>query len=117
MTSEILAYVLSAIVVFVLGLQGCVYHEVYPGAPPPHAPAHGYRYQHAGDHLVYNAGIGVYTVVGHPDVYFYETHYYRYRAPYWTVSVDLDGPWHRVDYRRVPPGLAKKHHRRHHGHG
>jgi hypothetical protein len=116
MAPNLRTILLSAIALIALGIPGCVYYDVYPD-PPPYAPAHGYRYQYGGHHLVYDSGIGVYTVVGHPHIYYYDTHYYRYREPYWTLSVELDGPWHRVERRRIPPGLTKKHNHRGRGRG
>ena len=46
--------------------------------PPPHAPAHGYRHKHQhGVELVYSSELGVYVVVGFPNHYFSEGHYFR----------------------------------------
>lgn len=88
-------------------LAGCAYYR--PGGPPPHAPAHGYRRRHRGAELVYDSGLGVYLVAGHPGIYFHDGYYYRVLDGAWRLSVDLGGPWRPTDFRRVPPGLRKKH--------
>lgn len=98
----------------VLLLHGCA--EVVPlkskpsdagYGPPPHAPAHGYRYKHQDVELVFDAGLGVYIVVGYPDYYFYDNRYYRYRDGGWAVSLLLEGPWVSITEVDLPPGLQK----------
>lgn len=77
--------------------------------PPPHAPAHGYRYKHPADgvELVFDGPRGVYVVVGLRDHYFQDDHYYRLLDGVWWVSRDLRAGWHPVAERRLPPGLRK----------
>ncbi len=81
-----------------------------PGyGPPPHAPAHGYRHkQRDGVELVYNAGDGVYVVVGFTDYYFWDDYYYRLVDDRWQVSVHVSGPWNAVEATHLPPGLQRK---------
>lgn len=84
--------------------------QVYQPGPPPHAPAHGYRHKHHGGvELVFDAGLGVYVVVGHAGHYHDGDRYYRWKDGGWSVSVRLDGGWSRVAAHDVPPGLRAKH--------
>jgi hypothetical protein len=77
--------------------------------PPPHAPAHGYRHKHAdGVVLVYESGIGVYVVEGYTDIYFYGGNYYRLYKGGCKISDHVNGPWHEVAAKKLPPGLRKK---------
>ena len=81
------------------------YEPDYHG-PPPWAPAHGYRHKHrSGVDLVYDAGLGVYIVVGWPNHYFYDGHFYRHRQGHWEESREFNDHWHRPPSGRVPPGL------------
>ncbi len=110
-----LAAVLAALAITVIGC-GHVYHPkssrhtgVHKMGPPPHAPAHGYRHKHQDNvELVFNAGIGVYVVVGHPDHYHDGKRYYRRARGEWQVSHQLDGVWLSVSFREVPSGLRTK---------
>jgi len=63
--------------------------------PPPHAPAHGYRYKHDGDgvDLVYDSGLRVYVVAHTNNRYFYDGHYYCRRGSRWVAADRLSGPW------------------------
>lgn len=105
-----------------LPLGACIHHhhggpgaEVVVqerGGPPPHAPAHGYRRKHHVQHgsdveLVFDSGLGVYVVVGFPDVYFYANSFFRFGDIGWQISVRPDGGWAVADSGRVPPGLQK----------
>lgn len=78
--------------------------------PPPHAPAHGYRHKHKskGVELVYDSGRGVYVVVGLPDHYYYDGHFFRIRGAQWEISLNTDGGWKPVYEDSIPPGLRKK---------
>jgi hypothetical protein len=100
--------------------SGCVYHQhramAPPGyarghGPPPHAPAHGYRHKHHHDaaDLVFDAGLGVYAVVGRPGYYWYIDHYLRWVSGEWRVSSRIDGVWGVVSSDRVPAKLVAKH--------
>ncbi|MCI0401012.1 MAG: hypothetical protein L0Z68_06890 [Gammaproteobacteria bacterium] len=74
--------------------------------PPPHAPAHGYRYKHQdGVELVFDSGRGVYVAVGIPNCYYFDGRYYRARADQWETSVKIDGPWEVVAEASLPVGL------------
>lgn len=99
-----------------LGPAACIHHGHHGAGPPPHAPAHGYRHHH--DHhgvdLVWDAHLGVYAVVGFPSLYFWDGYYYRYHDGFWQTASRPRGSF--KPYRgHVPPGLAKKHGRKHHG--
>lgn len=95
------------------GAGGCVMvpaHTHDPGyGPPPHAPAHGYRAKYHEHELVFDAGLGVYVVVGLPEVYFLDGVYLRYGDGHWHHSKHADRDWEPHDDRKLPPGLAKKH--------
>lgn len=75
--------------------------------PPPHAPAHGYRYKHHhGAELIYDSGRGVYVVVGLDGHYYFDGRYYRLRNGQWQVGVHIKaGPWEFVSEESIPPGL------------
>ncbi|MHC4478562.1 MAG: hypothetical protein ACYTEL_23240 [Planctomycetota bacterium] len=79
--------------------------------PPPHAPAHGHRrkhHHHGGVELVYDSGRGVYVVVGFPDHYYFEGHYYRFHQDQWHMSVDINSGWKPASNDRLPSGLRAK---------
>lgn len=84
-----------------------------PGyGPPPHAPANGYRYNYLGNDLVYDSSLGVYVVIGRPDVYYYSGLYYRHNHDRWYYSGNLDNKWRTYQgHRALPPGLTKKYRR------
>ncbi len=71
---------------------------------------------------MFDSGLGVYLVVGMPDVFFHHEHFYRVMDGVWHHSVRVDGGWVVAREHRVPPGLAKKHrkarkrHKKHHRH-
>ena len=112
MTKQRLALV-SLTAALLLGAAGCVHHVHHRGGPP-YAPTQGHRYHYDHDDvdLVWDAGLGVYAVVGFPSVYFWDGRYYRYHERAWQRAARPRGYWE--PYRgHVPPGLAKKYHRRH----
>jgi hypothetical protein len=79
--------------------------EVQHG-PPPHAPAHGYRYKHHnGEELVYRSDIGVYVVVGYTDYYYDRDMYYRLNNDSWETSLSIEGKWKHVSNKKLPKGL------------
>ena len=86
------------------------YHDERSYGPPPHAPAHGYRAKYQNHELVYDSRLGAYIVVGLPDYYFYDGHYYRHDHDSWYYSRYIDRDWHGYNERKLPPGLAKKYH-------
>jgi hypothetical protein len=75
--------------------------------PPPHAPAHGYRHKHEakGVELVYDSGRGVYVVVGLPDHYYYDGHFFRIRGSQWEMSLNTTHGWDPVYEDAIPHGL------------
>jgi len=86
----------------------CVYAPDRRG-PPAHAPAHGYRYRDPyGADLAFDAGLGLYIVVGRPRYYFWDGYYYRFYRDHWQWSPRLNGGWHDREYRRLPPGLRRR---------
>lgn len=77
--------------------------------PPPHAPAHGYRRKHQhGVELVYNSGLGVYVIVGFPNHYYCEDHYFRLSGYQWEISSHIKGPWILAPDEVLPYGLKVK---------
>ena len=77
--------------------------------PPSHAPAHGHRRkQVCGVELVFDTGLGVYVVVGHPDHYYYDGYFYRLTGGVWEVSLRFDGGWAVRAGKPLPPGLRNK---------
>ena len=82
------------------------YHK--PG-PPPHAPAHGYRYKNPDGHeLEYDSGLGVYIVVRVPDTYFANNLYIRLSSDgRWLVSASLDRGWRPAPGNEIPHKLKE----------
>jgi hypothetical protein len=94
---------------------------VTKGGPPPYAPAHGYRAHHRdGVDLVYDSGLGVYTVVGHSGCYYQSNRFYRKHAGRWEMANSTRGPWRVTTTATVPGGLVaerNKNERAEKGHG
>jgi len=87
-----------------------------PG-PPPHAPAHGYRHHHhSGVDLVFDHGLGVYTVVGMP-YYYYRGYFYRHHRGAWERSREPRRGWRHANRKGVPRKLRHKYERRNNGRG
>jgi hypothetical protein len=80
--------------------------------PPSHAPAYGYRRNHAGDEdvvLVYDTTLEVYVVSDYNDSYYSGGQYFRFHANRWELSESMGGMWRPVkDVRGVPAGLREK---------
>jgi hypothetical protein len=77
--------------------------------PPAHAPAHGYRNkQVSGAELIFDSGSGVYVVVGCPNHYYHDGHFYRQTGTIWEMSLKLGSGWSPVSGKLLPPGLAAK---------
>jgi hypothetical protein len=108
----------SLVIPVALILLACLGSNV-AATPPPHAPANGYRYQHPVDHvvLVFNSGLSLYVVSGHPDYYFSTGSYYRVSGDAWYRATRIDGPWIVTSYASIPVGLHKKYKDPGHGHG
>jgi len=79
----------------------------HENAPPPHAPAHGYRHKHQnGVELEYDSGIDAYLVIEFPGTYFYNGLYLRVSSSgNWVVAAHCDGPWRVAEESDVPPKL------------
>ena len=99
--------------------------------PPPHAPAHGYRYKHAqGVDLAFNSEFGVYVVAGLPSYFYHAGKFYRQAQAGWEVSAKIGGgSWSIVatsslpvrlhlhkfrPHKGVHPGPAKARHKNKH---
>ena len=78
--------------------------------PPPHAPAHGYRWKHDHRDYVYDQGLGVYVVGGLRDVWYLDDSYFRLVGDRWEIAVDVGGPWRVASARRIPVRLYEKRH-------
>ena len=78
--------------------------------PPPHAPAHGYRHQHHGHDLVFDSALGVYVVVGLPELWFLDGRYFRWYGERWEVGAEVGGPWRAARLESVPVKLRGKRH-------
>jgi len=77
--------------------------------PPAHAPAHGHRRKQVSPvELVFDSGTGVYVVVGYPNHYYHDSHFYRQTGTMWEMSLKLDSGWSSVSGKPLPPGLQPK---------
>ena len=86
-------------------VQSCT--MVYSG--PPHVAAPGYVMVHHGAELVFDAGLGLYVVSGHPHHYYHNGYYYRvYDGRRYLRCRTIVGPWTSISPSTLPPGLAKK---------
>ena len=89
-----------------------VYRRPVPGrghGPPAHAPAHGRRRkQVAGVELIFDAGRGVYVVVGCVDHYYYDGYFFRLHGDMWEISLYPDRDWGPLGHKSLPPGLHAK---------
>lgn len=75
--------------------------------PPPHAPAHGYRYKHQnGYEMQYDSGVEAYVVLNIPETYFGNNLYIRFSTDgRWMVCATLDGNWKVAAGNEIPPKL------------
>ena len=81
---------------------------VFRPGPPAHAPAYGLRRKQVyGLELTFDAGLGLYVVVGHSDWYHHEGRFYRLHAGVWQISLRGD-VWEPVVIDKLPPGLQTK---------
>jgi len=100
-------------------LSGCVAgHYRGPGVNAriviPLAPVNGYRHHiRNGVTLIFDAGLGVYIVAGHPGYYYYNGRYFRRHADgHWIYGHHFRGPWvNYVSDGRLPRGFRNKMHR------
>ncbi|MFA4948164.1 MAG: hypothetical protein WC674_06605 [Candidatus Krumholzibacteriia bacterium] len=76
---------------------------------PPGTAGHGYVAVHSGVELVFDSGLGLYIVTGHPNYYYYGGYYYRvHDGGRYGRCRTIDGPWSSINPSKLPPGLAKK---------
>ena len=104
----------SIALVIALTLSGCLAISVdgkpkRGHGPPPHAPDHGYRHHHQGTEIAFDAGIGVYAVLGYPKHYYSEGRFLRLHGTSWQESASLNGPWIICSSSSLPPSLRKLH--------
>jgi hypothetical protein len=86
-------------------LSGCisVTDPGYRNHYPPAYPSPGYRYAYpGGPSLYWDSGLGLYTVVGHPDYYWNDGYFYRWSSGYWARSRNWDRGWARCQPRYLP---------------
>jgi hypothetical protein len=77
--------------------------------PPSHAPAYGRRAKQVeGVELVYDAGLGLYVVVGRTDYYYCDGTFYRLQAGLWQVSPSPNHGWGPLGKKVLPSGLVGK---------
>jgi hypothetical protein len=62
--------------------------------------------------LIFDAGRGVYVVVGCVDHYYYDGYFFRLHGGLWEMSLYPDRGWGPVRHKPLPPGLAKSNGRR-----
>jgi len=80
------------------------YAQPYPSEPwyaDDYAPA-----------LIFDPGLGLYSVHGYPDLYFFEGYYYRWGSGYWHRSHHWRSGWERCDSRWLPRPIHLAHGRR-----
>jgi hypothetical protein len=85
-----------------------VAHDEPPSRP---RPGYVYYYQPAQVRLVFNVGLGVYRVDGHPNCYYHEGRFYRVDNGVWMVTTATEfkaGKWKKARRGSLPPGLAKQ---------
>lgn len=89
--------------------SSCAYVADYDHGPPPHAPAHGYRYRHSdGMMLLFDGDLGLYLVIGQPHHYYHRKHFYRFHKRAWHRRARPHGQWRRIPRHGIPPGLSRK---------
>ncbi len=76
--------------------------------PPPHAPAHGYRFKHHhGVELKFDSGLGVYAVLEMRGVYFHNGLYIKVFEGKWFVSNFFNKSWRVAIKGEIPYKLKK----------
>jgi hypothetical protein len=113
---------LSALLIGATGaLSACVVNDGYSGGGyddydddyydyPPARPRHGYRYAYPGGlSLIYDSGLGLYSIYGYPDAYFYNGYFYRWDRGYWNRARHWNRGWERCDSRRWPRPIYHVH--------
>ena len=84
-------------------------HGVHHPGPPPHAPAHGYRYKHQGVALVFQQELDCYAVVGHSGTYWRDGSFFRLGSGGWEISTRWGSSWISVGDHRIPYKVRHKH--------
>lgn len=80
-------------------------------APPPYAPAHGYRQHYYDNELQFDTAYGVYLVINNPGLYFYHDHYIRFYNDGWQITSRLQDHWRPARQNDIPLKLERaKHH-------
>lgn len=80
-------------------------------APPPYAPAHGYRHHHHNHELVFDSRFGAYVIINNPGLYFYGDHYIRFYNDSWQITTRLEDTWQPARQNDIPRKLKDtKHH-------
>ena len=63
-------------------------------SPPPRSPADGHAHAHrTGALLRFDSGLGVYTVTGSANLYYFGDEFIRHRSGLWEFSARPSGPW------------------------
>ncbi len=80
--------------------------------PPPRAPTDGYAHAHrSGAVLRFDSKLGVYTVAGFADLYYFGDEFIRNRSGLWEFSVRPSGPWEPGRAEWVPVRLRAERYR------
>jgi hypothetical protein len=74
-------------------------------APPPFAPAHGYRHHYRDHELQFDTAYGVYLVINSPGLYFYQDHYIRFYNDGWQITSRLQDRWRPARQSDIPSRL------------
>jgi hypothetical protein len=98
----------AALLVSVTGLAGCYGAAYYHDAPPPHAPAYGYRWQQY-DYFYYPS-VGVYFHI--PSGYYYYRDGRHWRRSLWLPPSIVILPRDRV-HIRIKDKDPWRHHKEH----
>jgi len=86
-------------------------HDYSSNRYPPNRPSAGFvfYYEPQAVRLVYNTGLGVYLVEGHPHCYYHRGRFYRVDNGVWVSTTNFKaGKWKKAKRNSLPPGLAKK---------
>ncbi|KAF0187678.1 MAG: hypothetical protein FD168_2402 [Desulfobulbaceae bacterium] len=86
----------------------------YPRPPVIIAPQPRYRspgpafYFDTTPDFIYMNSLGFDVAMGSPyDLFRHSNSYYIFHQGYWHRSSRINGPWHMVDYRSLPPGFRR----------
>lgn len=109
---------LSACVINDPGRSGGVYDDDRDyGSYPPARPRHGYRYGYPGGvTLIFDSGLGLYSVLGYNDYYYNDGYFYRWDSGYWHRARRWNNRWERCESRYWPRPIHHVHNN-YYGHG